>query len=102
MILDNAPGCNSRNEIFQNCVFTSDTEETEAELELEIVPHPVVDRLYGEMDCEDCTYVIRDMAGQLIITSEEATIDVSYLMPGSYVLQSRSTMHAYTQKFIKL
>lgn len=102
MILDNAPGCNSRNEIFQNCVFTSDTEETEAEMELEIVPHPVVDRLYVETDCEDCTYVIRDMAGQLMTTSQEATIDVSALPPGSYILQSLGTTHTYTQKFLKL
>jgi hypothetical protein len=98
----NAPGCNSRNEIFQNCVFTSDTDETVGELDLELFPNPVRDRLYVESDCENCTYVIRDMAGQMIITGKEAAIDVSHLIPGSYLLLTTSKAYTHTQKFLKL
>lgn len=98
----NDTGCNSRNEIFQQCVFT-DTKETEHEVSLgSIYPNPVRDVLHVPIDCEDCTYHIRDLTGSIVFTQYGQPIDVAGLQTGTYLLDIRGSEYTSTQRFVKL
>jgi len=87
----------------------SDLENVEAELsQVSLFPNPVSNLLNLKINnIEDArTYEIYDMMGRLVMTNEllsnqqEATIDVSRLAQGTYVLGVTTTEKRYNTQFI--
>ncbi len=82
MIHDNAPGCNSQEEVEEACDSITGVELNDAE-NYSIYPNPVTD--IASFSSEEITsFEIYDMMGKLIIRRNSNTIDMSNLNPGIY------------------
>ena len=102
-IHDNAPGCNSEEEVEQACLVFID--ETDKEYRLLIYPNPTQNKLYfsGSENKAITQLTIYNQMGQKVLQTENPNnaIDISHLNKGLFVVEVEIDGVRYREKLIK-
>jgi len=102
-IYDNAPGCNSPEEVMELCI-TSITEKTEKD-ELTLMPNPAASFITlttpGDLPIEEV--VIYNHLGQKVLNAKQVnnTVDVLGLKAGMYLIEVSTKDRTERTKFVK-
>ena len=102
-IISNAPGCNSKEEIRQKCI--SSTNQNETENELSLFPNPVHESLQISGLDGDVSFSIYNQVGALVQKgSTSGNVDVLGLPQGMYMLNLTGTKSGYKTvfRFVKM
>lgn len=90
LIENNAPGCNSKEEILASCETLSTDPENPPFTDLKIYPNPVKDRLFVEA-AEPMSFAILNNVGQDVLYKEDKQLshilDTQELLPGIYYVK---------------
>jgi hypothetical protein len=99
----NATGCNTREEIVNECVAA--TQSPVVNPEISVYPNPTYDILDVSLTGDNpISYSIFEPAGKLLKqwSTESSTLDVSELSPGVYILNIRFANRQVNKRVIKL
>ncbi|MEM9548792.1 MAG: T9SS type A sorting domain-containing protein [Bacteroidota bacterium] len=101
VVITDSLGCSVTDQTFKVYVTISSVLEKD-EVDLNIYPNPVQDRLSVLTDLEISRIKIYDLNGRLIIYSEQKEIDVSKLESGNYIVQVESSNRKSISRIVQI
>ena len=101
-ITDNAPGCNTVEEVADSCGISGWLDDIDA-LKVNVYPNPTTDRItiFSSENVSISQVYIYNQLGQLVLQSSEKDIDVSLLPKGLYLLKIEGKDRIRAMKLVK-